>query len=68
MALVGTEERAARVSRAAVGLSASIPALLLAILSVFSLAYFFSFLRPLAAQVDSFLPIDPGDTSPWFAL
>jgi phosphatidylglycerol lysyltransferase len=61
-------QRTTRMTRAAIGVGASIPALLLALLSVASLAYFFGFLRPLAGEVDSVLPIDPGDASPGFAL
>ncbi len=68
MALDESDQRATRMGRAALGVGASIPALLLAFVSVASLAYFFAFLRPLAGGVDAVLPIDPGDGSPGVAL
>jgi phosphatidylglycerol lysyltransferase len=45
-----------------------VPALLLALLAVCSLAYFVAFLQPLTAGIDQVLPIDPGDANPGFAL
>ncbi len=68
MTLVEPQKRTARVARAALSWGVAIPALILALLSIVSLAYFLGFLRPLARGVDAVWPIDAGDASPSFAL
>ncbi len=60
--------RSIGMTRVAAGLLAAIPALLLALVAVASMAYFVEFLRPLATSVDSLLPIDPGDGGPAVAI
>lgn len=48
-------------------LSQAAPAVLLAACSVAALAYFVAFLRPVADQLDSILPIDPAEADPTLA-
>ena len=48
--------------RSASGLA---PALLLAASALAAVAYFFTFLRPIADELDTFLPVDPADTATW---
>ena len=62
-----------RTSRASVGIRASrplwiarlvwesAPAVLLAVSAAVAVAYFFTFLRPVAEQLDGVLPVDPAD-------
>lgn len=59
--------RGGRPLRLALQASQSAPAMLLAVSSVAALAYFFTFLRPLAEQLDGILPIDPADADPTVA-
>jgi phosphatidylglycerol lysyltransferase len=54
-----------RIARA---LSAAAPAILLAASTLAAMAYFFSFLHPLADQLDVILPVDPADTDPTVAV
>jgi phosphatidylglycerol lysyltransferase len=44
------------------------PAILLAVSTVAAVAYFFTFLRPLAEQLDGILPVDPADADPNVAV
>lgn len=46
----------------------AVPAILLAVSAVAAMAYFFTFLRPLADQLDGLLPIDPADADPIVAI
>ena len=56
------------VVKAVRGLGTAAPALLLALLTLPSLAYFVRWLQPFAAAVDKLVPIDPGDANASFAL
>ena len=69
-----------RTSRASVGIRASrplwiarlvwesAPAVLLAVSAAVAVAYFFTFLRPVAEQLDGVLPVDPADADPTVAV
>ncbi|MGD0249191.1 MAG: DUF2156 domain-containing protein [Candidatus Limnocylindrales bacterium] len=48
--------------------SASAPAFLLAVSAAAALAYFFTFLRPVADSLDGILPVDPADADPSVAV
>jgi phosphatidylglycerol lysyltransferase len=52
----------------ALQISESAPAILLAVCTLAALAYFFTFLRPLADSLDVVLPVDPADTDPTLAV
>ena len=60
--------RGGRPIRIACYLSASAPAVLLAASAAAALAYFFTFLRPVADLLDGILPIDPADADPTVAV
>jgi phosphatidylglycerol lysyltransferase len=51
--------------RSASGLA---PAILLAASALAAVAYFFTFLRPIADELDTFLPVDPADANPTVAV
>ncbi len=54
--------------RTALEASATAPAIFLAVTAAVSLAYFITFLRPVAEQLDGFLPVDPADANPAVAI
>lgn len=60
--------RGSRPLRVARYVSASAPAFLLAVSAAAALAYFFTFLRPIADGLDSILPVDPADADPTVAV
>jgi phosphatidylglycerol lysyltransferase len=60
--------RSSRPIRFARFLSVSAPAILLAASAAAALAYFFTFLRPLADSLDAILPVDPADADPTVAV
>lgn len=54
--------------RAALHISASAPAILLAASALAALAYFFASLRPVTDILDGFLPVDPADADPLLSI
>lgn len=54
--------------RTALRLSASLPAVLMAVSALAALAYFIAFLQPLADFLDGVLPVDPADANPAVAI
>jgi phosphatidylglycerol lysyltransferase len=60
--------RDSRPIRMAGHVSSWLPAVLLAICAAAAMAYFFAFLRPIADDLDSVLPIDPADADPTVAV
>ena len=60
--------RGSRPLRIARHVSASAPAILLAVSAAAAMAYFFTFLRPVADSLDGLLPVDPADADPTVAV
>lgn len=60
--------RGSRPLRIARRVSASAPAILLAVSAAAAMAYFFTFLRPVADTLDGVLPVDPADADPTVAV
>ena len=54
--------------RMAVRISESAPGILLAVCTLAAIAYFFTFLRPIADALDVILPVDPADADPTVAV